>query len=126
MKPMAFKKQKRKGFIFLILLFLITMVGLCMAILTGISNGLVTDTNTAYLNACQKNMIKSAAAFSMQNSNTPADQPIELNISELGKSCESLTIISRTAPQPTLEIKGTCRVARHKITIKETLKITTD
>lgn len=120
---MAIRKQKRKGMILIMLLIMITVIGSYMAILTGISNNLVTETNLAYLNACKKNLTKTAIAFSIQNPNTPANQPIELNIAEMGKSCKYLTITKKTEPQSTLQIVGLCQFAREKVTIKEIIKI---
>ena len=123
MKTTAVKNRKRKGFIFIMVLIMITLIGSYIAILTGISNNLAADTNIAYLNACKKNMTRSAIAFSRQNQDAPANQPTELNISEMGKSCKSLTITKKPQPESTLQITGLCQVARQKVTIKETFRI---
>ena len=107
----------------MMVLIMITLIGSYITILTGISNNLIADTNIAYLNACKKNMTRSAVAFSRQNQDTPANQPTELNIGEMGRSCKSLTITKKMQPTSTLQITGLCQFARQKITIKETFRI---
>ena len=123
MKTMAFRKRKHKGVILVMLLVMITVFGFYMAVLAGISNQLIAETNEAYLSACKKNMTKSAMAFSIHNPDMPTNKAIELNIAEMGRSCKFLTITQKTEPGPMLEIGGECQFARRKISIKETIKI---
>jgi len=56
------RKEKRDGFVLVIVIITIALIGAEMFVLTGGSNTILFQTNNAYLQACQQNLIASGLA----------------------------------------------------------------
>jgi hypothetical protein len=56
---LTMKKQRQKGFALVLVITAMAVIGLEMYVLTGGSNTMLFQSDTAYLEACKRNLITS-------------------------------------------------------------------
>ena len=64
---MKIRKGKRNGFVLVIVIVTIALIGAEMFVLTGGSNTILFQANTAYLQACERNLTASGLAWAQKN-----------------------------------------------------------
>ncbi|KPK76105.1 MAG: hypothetical protein AMJ79_08280 [Phycisphaerae bacterium SM23_30] len=105
---------RRKGFVTILALMLITLVGGAMLILSHGANTLAFETNRAYYQACERNLAASGFAWAgYQNVHKKTElptQPIELDVELLQIPQGSLTVsfAHLDTDDPSVEVKTTC------------------
>jgi type II secretory pathway component PulK len=122
------KKRKNKGFVLLLVILLIALIGIIISILTEASNTMVFQSNKTYLQACQRNLIASGLAWSKINlqkdSGETSGKMIELDVTELNIRGSSLNVhLNPDETSPKVQIRTSCSRGRQTLTSDRTYKI---
>lgn len=114
--------RTKKGFILLLVIILIALVGIVMSFLTSASNTVLYQANNMYLQACQRNLTASGLAWAKINlqkdSSETSDKMIELDVTEMDIRGSSLAVnLSKsTQAQPQVQIRTSCSRGRKTLT----------
>ena len=115
---MKMNKLKQNGFVLVIVIVLIAVVGLEMFVLTGGSNTMLFQADSAYLQACESNLVASGLAWTKINikdkSKEMFDKTIELDITDMNMKSAALSVsISVPADgEKEAQINASCSRAR--------------
>ena len=108
------KKIRQNGFVLLLVIIAITLVGAATYILAGGSNAMLFQSDTAYLQACERNMRASGLAWAKQNiknqNKESFNQMVELDTTNLDIRDGRLSVfisISQDKP-PEVQINTSC------------------
>jgi hypothetical protein len=81
------KKPRQKGFVLILVITAMAIIGLEMYVLTGGANTMLFQSDTAYLKACERNLITSGLAWAKQNiqnnSRETFEKTVELDVSKM-------------------------------------------
>lgn len=123
------KKRRDNGFILLLVVTLIALIGIVMSFLTSASNTMLFQSNKTYLQACERNLIASGMAWSKINfekeSRDISGKMIELDVTELNIRGSGLTVnvSSSTETRPQVQIRTSCSRGRQTLTSDRTYTI---
>ncbi len=123
------KRHRQKGFVLLFVIMLITVFGLEMFVLAGGSNTILFQTDTAYLQAVQRNLVTSALGWAKQNIRSEneniLDKKIELDVNDMSFRCANLHVLVTLSEdkQPIVQINTSCSRARQHIEGEDKYKI---
>jgi len=91
------KKIKRNGFVLILVIALIAVIGLEMFVLAGGSNTMLFQADTAYLRAVQSNLVASGLAWAKRNvrneSKEMFDKTIELDVTNMNIRDANLSVV---------------------------------
>jgi hypothetical protein len=115
------RRPERNGYVIILSVVAIALVGAALLILAGLANSLLFDANQAHLQACNRNLVASGLAWAQHNRDKISDssktEQIQLDISHLnvtdGDLC--ITLLEPRKRTPRLQINTECR--------RETLKL---
>ena len=117
------KHRKQNGFVLLLVIVAIGLIGAEMFVLTGISNQILFQSDTAYLQACERNLATSGLAWTKRNIKNSGketfDRPIELDVSSMNiyGATLSVDIITAEDEEAEVQINTSCihdrRTLRH-------------
>ena len=130
------KKPRQKGFVLILVITAMAIIGLEMHVLAGGSNTMLFQSDTAYLKACERNLVTSGLAWAKQNirnkSRENFEKTVELDVSKMnpvrspkgegsnGMSIRGSTLIVTisipTGEEPQAQIKA--RVSRGRRTLR--------
>ncbi len=81
------KKPRQKGFVLILVITAMAIIGLEMYVLAGGANTMLFQSDTAYLKACERNLITSGLAWAKQNirnnSRETFEKTVELDVSKM-------------------------------------------
>jgi len=81
------KKPRQKGFVLILVITAMAIIGLEMYVLTGGANTMLFQSDTAYLKACERNLVTSGLAWAKQNirnnSRETFEKTVELDVSKM-------------------------------------------
>jgi len=81
------KKARQKGFVLILVITAMAVIGLEMYVLTGGANTMLFQSDTAYLKACERNLVTSGLAWAKQNirnnSRENFEKTVELDVSKM-------------------------------------------
>ncbi len=123
------KNRTDKGFVLVLVVMLIALIGMIVSLLTEASNTMIFQSNKTYLRACERNLIASGLAWSKINiQKDSGDIPgkmIELDVAEMNIHGSGLTVdISRPAQTPPhVQIRTSCSRGRQTLTSDRTYTI---
>jgi hypothetical protein len=122
------KNEKNKGFILMLIVMLIALIGIIVSLLTEASNTMVFQSNKTYLQACERNLIASGLAWSKINlkkeSGEIPGEMIELDVTELNIRGSSLTVnLNPADTRPQVRIRTSCSRGRQTLTSDRTYTI---
>ncbi len=111
------KKIKQNGFVLILVIVLIAVVGLEMFVLADGSNTMLFQSNTAYLQACERNLIASGLAWAerdIKDESEISGKTIELDITNMNirSSTLSVTISAPADKEKEVQINTSCSRAR--------------
>jgi hypothetical protein len=115
------KNEKNKGFILILIVMLIALIGIVVSLLTEASNTMVFQSNKTYLQACERNLIASGLAWSKINikkeNGDISDKMIELDVSEMDIHGSSLAVnlSSSAEARPQVRIRTSCSRGRQTL-----------
>lgn len=121
---MKMRKGKRDGFVLVIVIVTIALIGAEMLVLTGSSNTILFQANNSYLEACEQNLIASGLAWAkknIKNENMKSfNKEIELDLADINvkRAALSVAIEKPENKQTEVQINTSCgrgrQVLRHK------------
>jgi hypothetical protein len=120
------KRKREKGFIILLVIMLVTLIGFIMSFLTLGANIMVHQSNNTYLQACERNLAASGLAWAKENiqkeNGNIFDKTIELDFTDMDIHNPTLTVTIRTpaANRPEVQISTSCSRGRNTLTNDET------
>jgi hypothetical protein len=113
------KKIKQNGFVLVLVIIAIALVGVASYVLAGGTNTILFQSDTAYLQACERNLRTSGLAWAKQNiknrNQESFNRMIELDTANLGIRDSNLTIFISIArdKQAEVRINTSCSRAGH-------------
>ena len=123
------KKIKQKGFVLIIVIMVVAIVGLELFVLAGGSNTILFQTDTAYLQAVERNLVVSGLAWTKRNIKDEGgkilDKAVELDITGMDVRSATLSVII-SAPsneEKEIQINTSCSRARQTKSSKNKLRI---
>lgn len=122
---MKMKKLRQNGFVLILVITAIALIGTWMFVLTGDSNVIMFQSDAAYLAAANRNLIASGLAWAeqqIQNENREIfDRTVELDVTNMKSpqatgSTLTVTIAIPTDKQAEVQINTSCSCARQTLT----------
>lgn len=90
------KKMEQNGFVLVIMIMVMAVIGIEMFVLTGGSNTMLFQADTAYLQACESNLAASGLAWARKNiakeGEKALDKTIELDINDMDIKSAALSV----------------------------------
>jgi len=116
------KKIKQNGFVLLLVITAIALVGTASYILADGTNTMLFQSDTAYLQACERNLRASGLAWAKQNiknrNQGSFNRTIELDTANLGIRSSSLNIFISIAQDKQAEVQINTSCSRANRTFK--------
>ena len=112
------KKPRQKGFVLILVITAMAIIGLEMHVLTSGANTMLFQSDTAYLEACKRNLVTSGLAWAKQNirnkSRETFEKTVELDVSKMNIRGSTLivTISIPTGEEPQAQINASCSRGR--------------
>jgi hypothetical protein len=120
------KKTRRNGFVLILVIVAVAVIGVQMAVLGDIANTMQFQSQNAYLKACERNLLASGLVWAKENVREKGSEisgkTIQLEVSGLNirESALDVTISIATDEVAEVQIKTTC--SRSRQTLRETGK----
>lgn len=120
------KKPRQNGFVLILVITAIAIIGLEMTVLTDSANTMLFQSDTAYLKACERNLTASGLVWAkrniLNNLRETFDKTVELDVSKMDIRGSSLnvTISIPTNDEPQAQINTSC--SRGRRTLREDKK----
>jgi len=115
------EQGRRKGFVLIFIVLLIAVVGAEMFVLTGISNRMLFDSNTAHLEALERNLSAAGLGWARHaaTQNTEAfGRTVELDVTSMRASGAALSVTLGVPKDKTLEVEVNTMCRRGPRTLK--------
>jgi len=115
------KNKRKNGFVLVLVILAMAIIGATMLVLTAGANTMVFQSNTAYLQACQRNLVASGLAWAKQQiksqSKENLDKTIRLDVTETDIRGSTLAVFIRipTDKEPEVQINASCTRARRTL-----------
>jgi len=120
------KTTGQKGFGLILVIMAISAVALIMFVLSSDANTMLFQSDTAYLQATQRNLTASALAWARHNAKTQTpqnlDKPIDLDTSNLNTRGPSTLTVTIEAPSQ-VKIDTSCTRKRRTLTSHNKYKL---
>ena len=123
------KKTRQNGFILILVIVSIALIGAVMFVLTDDSNTMLFQSDRAYLRAVQRNLVASGLAWARHSVKTQRmetfNKPVELDITNLNSRGSALTVTIDAAAdrKPQVQIDASCTRARCTLTSRDKYQI---
>jgi len=123
------KNRKEKGFILILVIILIILIGFIMSFLTCGANIMVYQSNNTYLQACERNLVASGLAWAkinIQKENRDIiDKMIELDVTDMNIRDSTLVVTIKipSENQPEVQISTSCSCGRKTLVNDDIYKI---
>ena len=118
------KKLRQNGFVLILVITAMAAIGAQMFALTGVSNTMLSQSDTAYLHACERNLVASGLGWAERNIKNESreifDRTIELDVTymDIRGSTLAVTIGTPKNKEVVARIDTSCsrgrRTLRHK------------
>jgi len=112
------RKEKRDGFVLVIIIVAIALIGMEMFVLAGGSNAILFQANNAYLKACEQNLIASGLSWAKRNLKSENvesfNKTIELNLADINIDRATLSVMMEKPKnkQAEVQINASCSRGR--------------
>jgi type II secretory pathway component PulK len=116
------KHPRQNGFVLILVVVAIAVIGAEMIALTGSANKILFQSETAYLRACERNLVTSGLAWAKRNikneDKETFDRPIELDVASLSIHGATLNvkIVAPKDEEAEVQIKTSC--SRDRLTLR--------
>jgi hypothetical protein len=116
------KKIRQNGFVLLLVIIAIAMVGTATYVLADGSNTMLFQSDTVYLQACERNLTASGLAWAKQNiknrNQGSFNKMIELDTANLGIRDSSLNVFISISQDKQAEVRINTSCSRARQTFK--------
>jgi hypothetical protein len=120
------KQRRRRGFVLILVIMAIAIIGIQMFALSGIANTMQFQSNAAYLKACQRNLLASGLVWARENtginSSEILDKTIQLDVSKMNIRESALNVTIRHMSDSRAEVQIDTLCSRGRQTQKSTGK----
>jgi hypothetical protein len=116
-------QDRRKGFVLILIVLLIAVVGAEMFVLSGISNRMLFDSNNAQLEALERNLSAAGLTWARRASrqNTEAfGRTVELDVASMGVSGAALSVTLGVPKDKTVQVQVDTTCSRGPRTLNRT------
>jgi hypothetical protein len=120
------EKIRQNGFVLVLVIAVIGLIAAEMFILTDISNSILFQADTAYLEACEQNLASSGLAWVRKNSGKEnIGKTIKLDVSDMdiSRSALSVTIEEPKSKEAKVRISTSCTRGRQTFTHSDKYRI---
>ncbi len=117
------KHPQQNGFVLILVVVAIALIGAEMIVLTSSANKILFQSDTAYLQACERNLVTSGLAWAKRNIKNEGketfDRPIGLDVSSMSihGATLSVNIVTPKDEEAEVQINTSCtherRTLRH-------------
>jgi len=116
------KRLRQNGFVLILVITAIAVIGIEMFVLASIANTMQFQSHTAYLRACERNLLASGLAWARKNVPDKAGeslgQAVKLDVSEMNIRASSLTVTISPAPDKEADVRINTSCSRGRQTLK--------
>ncbi|MHC4087323.1 MAG: hypothetical protein ACYSWZ_03865 [Planctomycetota bacterium] len=120
------KNPQQNGFVLIIVVAVMGLIGAMMIILTGSANKILFQSDTAYLQACQRNLVTSGLGWTKQNINNENketfDRTIELDVTSMNISDATLSVNIGIRKEQEVEVQINTSCSRVRRTLRHNEK----
>ncbi|MHC4203128.1 MAG: type II secretion system protein [Planctomycetota bacterium] len=120
------KNTRQNGFVLILVIVAVAVIGIQMAVLGDIANTMQFQSQTAYLKACERNLLASGLAWAKENvrekSGEIFDKKIQLDVSKLNIRDSALDVTINVASDKEAEVQIDTSCSRSRQTLRETGK----
>jgi type II secretory pathway component PulK len=115
------KNERKNGFVLVLVITAIAVIAVTMLVLSAGANTMLFQSDTAYLQACQRNLVASALAWAKQQiesqSKESLDRTIKLDVTEMDIRGSALAVLIRITAdkEPEVQINASCSRARRTL-----------
>ena len=121
--------RRNQGTILTLVIVALTLVGVVMFVLTGGSNTMIFQADTAYLRAVERNLIASGLAWAQErvlsDAGGPSTEPVELDTTAFGLPDVRLVvrILEVRGDAAQVQIETSCHKGRRTLTTSRTFSV---
>jgi hypothetical protein len=116
------KRLRQNGFVLILVITAIAVIGIEMFVLASIANTMQFQSHTAYLRACERNLLASGLAWARKNVPDKAGeslgQAVKLDVSEMNIRASSLAVTISPAPDKEADVRITTSCSRGRQTLR--------
>jgi len=120
------KNQRRRGFVLILVIMAIIVIGIEMFALSGIANTMQFQSQNAYLKACRRNLLASGLLWANENTREKSseifDKTIQLDVSEMNIGASALDVTMSITSDEEAEVQINTSCSRGRQTLKGTGK----
>lgn len=120
------KKTRQNGFVLIIVIMAISVIGVEMFVLSDIANTMQFQSQHAYLKACERNLLASGFLWAKENirekSGEIFDKTIQLDVSKLNIRVSALDVTINIVSDEEAEVQINTSCSRGRQTLRETGK----
>jgi hypothetical protein len=120
------KKTRQNGFVLTLVIVAIAVIGIHMAVLGDIANTMQFQSQSAYLNACERNLLASGLVWAKKNvrekSGEILNKTIQLDVSKMNIRVSALDVTMSIASDEEVEVQINTSCSRGRQTLKGTGK----
>jgi hypothetical protein len=120
------KNPQQNGFVLIIVIAAMGLVGASMIVLTGSANKILFQSDTAYLQACQRNLVTSGLAWAKRNikneSKETFNRTVELDVTSMGISGATLSVNIGIQKEQEVEVQINTSCSRVRRTLSHNEK----
>jgi len=117
------KNTKQNGFVLILVIVAIAVIGIQMAVLGDIANTMQFQSQNAYLKACERNLLASGMVWAKENirekSSEIFDKTIQLDVSGLNIRESALDVTISIASDEEAEVQIDTSCSRSRQTLRE-------
>ena len=116
------RQLRQKGFVVILAVIAIAVIGMAMFALAGIANTMQFQSNTAYLKACERNLLASGLVWARQNIQNKAgenfNKMIQLDVSRMNIRASALDVTISIQSDKEAEVRVNTSCSRGRQTLK--------
>jgi hypothetical protein len=116
------KKLRQKGFVLVLVIMAVAIIGIEMFILAGIANTIQFESQRAYLQACERNLLASGLAWARRNIPDKAGESsaktIQLDVSEMNIRAAALDVTIGPASEKEVDVHVKTSCSRGRQTLR--------
>lgn len=115
-------KRKQNGFVLVLVITVLAVIGIQMFALAGMANTMQFQSHTAYLRACERNLLASGLGWAKQNIRDEDGEilgkMIELDVSRMNIRGSALDVTIGAQPDGNAEVRINSSCTRGRQTLK--------
>ncbi|NIS51687.1 MAG: DUF3827 domain-containing protein [Phycisphaerae bacterium] len=116
------KNPRQNGFILIFVIVAIALIGVMMTVLTTSANKIMFQSDTAYLQACERNLVASGMAWAKRNikneSKVNFKRTVELDVTSMSISDATLSVNIATPKDNETEVQINTSCSRIRRTLR--------